>query len=217
MCPDTRSSTCASIVRCLQLLLQLFSQLSSIVVLILLPAYDFAYYYICVRILLYVSAYYYISSFLILLYICSHTTTSVSSYYYICVLILLHLCPHTTTSVSSYYYICVLILLYMCPHATIYVSSYYSIWVCCYICRQHMSKYQSTGKANRRNPASALSGTNDPTNDPSFQPLPIFGGSFLKTLIRHMSSYCYVCPHTAIYVSSYYYICVYVFSGARVM
>jgi hypothetical protein len=45
-----------------------------------------------------------------------------SSYYYIRVLILLHMCPHTATYVSSYYsicvlplsYICVLILLYMC-------------------------------------------------------------------------------------------------------
>ena len=115
MCPDTRSSTCASIVNCLQLLLQLFSQLCSTVVLILLPAY------------VYVSAYY---------YMCPHTTTFlVSSFYYIFVLIfvliLLHMCPHTTASVSSYYYmcphttICVFILLFMCLHTTIYVSSCY--------------------------------------------------------------------------------------------
>jgi hypothetical protein len=54
----------------------------------------------------------YISSVLILLYMC------VSSYYYVCV------CPHN--------YICVLILLYMCPHTTIYVSSYYYIRVLYY-------------------------------------------------------------------------------------
>ncbi len=46
------------------------------------------------------------------------------SSYYICVLILLHMCPHTTTYVSSYYYICVLILLHMSPHTTAYVSAY---------------------------------------------------------------------------------------------
>ena len=77
----------------------------------------------------------YISSVLILLYmcvssysyvcVCPHTTIyvcvliprymCVSSYYYICVLILLHMWPHTTTYVSSYYYKCVLILLHTCP------------------------------------------------------------------------------------------------------
>jgi hypothetical protein len=48
---------------------------------------------------------------LILLHMCPHTNTYVSSYYYMCVLILLRMCPHATTCVSTYYYICVLILL----------------------------------------------------------------------------------------------------------
>ena len=63
------------------------------------------YCYTCVRILLYV---------LILLHVCPHTATYVSSYCYICVLILLHVCPHTATYVPSYCYMCVLILLHTC-------------------------------------------------------------------------------------------------------
>jgi hypothetical protein len=41
-----------------------------------------------------------------------------------CVLILLYMCPHTATHVSSDKHICVLILPYMCPHTAMYVSSY---------------------------------------------------------------------------------------------
>jgi hypothetical protein len=82
---------------------------------------------------------------LILLHVCSHTTTYVSlplpsalhtyphtttymsSYCYICVLILhvssyCYMCPHTAIDVSSYCFIYVLILLHMCPHTTTYVS-----------------------------------------------------------------------------------------------
>ncbi len=73
-----------------------------------------AYYYMCV---------------LIILYMCPHTATFVSSCYYICVLILLCMFPRSTTYVSSYYYVCVLVLLYMCPHTTMYVSSFYYICV----------------------------------------------------------------------------------------
>ena len=46
-----------------------------------------------------------------LAYLCLY----VSSYCYVRVLILLYMCPHTSTYVSSYYY--------MCPHTTIYVFS----------------------------------------------------------------------------------------------
>ena len=35
-------------------------------------------------------------------------------------LILLYMCPHTTTYVFSFYYICVLILGYMCAHTSVY-------------------------------------------------------------------------------------------------
>jgi hypothetical protein len=124
---------------------------------------------------MYVSSYYYISSVLILLYMCPHTATSLaSSYCYICVLILLY--------VSSYCYICVLILLYraptrlsphvkscvlillyvssyycMCPHTAIYVSSYYymcphtAIYVSsyCYTGPQHVSAHTSNHAACR--------------------------------------------------------------------
>jgi hypothetical protein len=90
--------------------------------------------------------YFCVSSVLMLLYMCPHTTICVSSHYCICVLILLYMCPHTTAvylaphttiCVSSHYCICVLTLLYMCPHTsavylaphtTIYVSSHY--WIC---------------------------------------------------------------------------------------
>jgi hypothetical protein len=40
-----------------------------------------------------------------------------------CVLILLYMCPHTATCVSSFCDICVLILLHVCPHTAIYVSA----------------------------------------------------------------------------------------------
>jgi hypothetical protein len=69
----------------------------------------------------------------ILLYMCAHTATHVSSskrhftatyvcsyyyiYYYICVLILRHMCPDNPTCVSTYSYMCVRILLHMSPTA----------------------------------------------------------------------------------------------------
>ena len=53
----------------------------------------------------------------------------VSSYCCICFLVLLYMCPHTTIHVSSYYSISSgLIQLYICPHASMYVSSYYYMW-----------------------------------------------------------------------------------------
>jgi hypothetical protein len=111
--------------------------------------YVSAYYYICVRILLYVPSCYvsldYYICVLMLLRMCPHTTIYASAYYYMCP----HtaMCPHTNIHVSSYIllcmsiyvsayynvcvlisYVCVLILLHMCPHTTIYMSSY------CYMC-----------------------------------------------------------------------------------
>ncbi len=76
-------------------------------------------------------------------YMCSHTTTYVSSVSYVtvcdcmlvltvcdCMLYMLYMCV-CAIHVSSYYYICVLILLHMCPHAATYVSSfYYYVSVC---------------------------------------------------------------------------------------
>jgi hypothetical protein len=61
----------------------------------------------CVRILEYVSAYYYICVRILL----------------VCVRILLCMCPHTTMYVSACYYVCVRILLCMCPHAKLLHAS----------------------------------------------------------------------------------------------
>ena len=134
----------------------------------------------------------------ILLHMCPHTATHVSSYCYICVLILIYMCPRTTTYVvlqareapsphttaymsssiyssmrtymSSYCYICVLILLYMCPHTTTYVSSCAA--------EEHGSMFSEVV-------------------------------AIIPLLQRiYVSSYYHMCPHTTIYVSSYYYICV---------
>ena len=38
--------------------------------------------------------------------------------------ILVQICPHTRTYLSSYSYVSVLILVYICPHTRIYLSSY---------------------------------------------------------------------------------------------
>jgi hypothetical protein len=73
----------------------------------MLTIYVSAYYYICVR---------------ILLYMFPHTTIYVSAYYCICVLIRLYMCPHTTVYVSAYDYICVLILLHRGHHYKIYIQ-----------------------------------------------------------------------------------------------
>ena len=72
---------------------------------------------------MYVSSHYHI--FVLILYVCPHTSICVSSHDYICALILLYMCPHTAIYVSSYCYICVLALLYVCPHSSIYASSCY--------------------------------------------------------------------------------------------
>jgi hypothetical protein len=88
------------------------------------PSQSSAYCYTCVRTLLHMGAFGYLSSVLILLHICPHTAVYVSSYCCVCVLILLHICPHTAVYVSSYCCVCVLILLCMCPHTAVYVSSY---------------------------------------------------------------------------------------------
>ena len=91
-------------------------------------------------ILLHVSSYCYVclhmcaycSCVLILVHMCPHTGTYVSSYWYICVcsvsLYASTTCPcsyyyscHTTIHMSSYWYICVLLLVYICPHTTIRV------------------------------------------------------------------------------------------------
>jgi hypothetical protein len=70
--------------------------------------------------------------FLILLYMCPHTTICVPAsletrrpsyrlYTTLCVLILLYMRPHTSMCVFSYYYVCVLILLYVCVHILLFV------------------------------------------------------------------------------------------------
>ena len=84
-----------------------------------------SYCYICVLILLYVSAHYCILLYpertaglpCILLYTSPHTTIYVSEYYYIRLRILLYVFPHTIIYVSSYHYTCVLTTTY---GATIY-------------------------------------------------------------------------------------------------
>jgi hypothetical protein len=82
---------------------------------------------------------------LILLYMCPHTPTHVSSYSYMCphtpIYVSSHyyMCPHTPVYVSSYSFVCrasrftqVVILLCMCPHTSAYVSSYSCILL--YMC-----------------------------------------------------------------------------------
>jgi hypothetical protein len=81
----------------------------------------FAYYYMCVR---------------ILVHVCPRTSMYVSAYYYLCVLMLVGarryvqvLCmfPHTTR--------CVRILQHVCPHTCMYVSAYAPAGVFnCYVC-----------------------------------------------------------------------------------
>ena len=90
--------------------------------------------------------------------------------------------PHTTTYVSSYCYICVLILLHMCAHTAIYVSSYYCtcVFMLLYMCL-HTSRVMLRTHGPRTR-ASAYD-----TNTSSHILL-------------------YMCPHTTISVSSYYYI-----------
>ena len=71
----------------------------------------FAYYYMCVR---------------ILVHVCPRTSMYMSAYYYLCVLMLvgarryvqvLCMCPHTAMYVSAYY-------CYVCPHTTVCMSAY---------------------------------------------------------------------------------------------
>jgi hypothetical protein len=102
---------------------------------------------------------------LILLHMCPHPTTYVSSYYYIRVLtlpymsayyyiILPHMRPHATTHPSypsSCYYIYVLMLLYMRPHTTTYVSSYYYT---CVLILLHMCPHTSVPQDGRLSAAS---------------------------------------------------------------
>ena len=143
-------------------------------------------YYISVLILLYMCPHTnsYVSSYFSMCpytTMCVHTTKLVSSYYYVCVLILL--------CVSSYYYICVVILLYImsctswyylyhfiqiCPHTYIYVSSYYYMHVFVLIL-PYMCPHTT-----------------------------VYIEREMHRLARSMS----FCPHTTIHVSSYYLICV---------
>jgi hypothetical protein len=180
---------------------------------IFVSSYHYLYIYHCMPVLIplhvfhhrycYVSSYDY-TCVLILLYLCPHTHVRVSSYCYICVLLLL--------SVSSYYYIsvlmlvhvsyycmcpptitCVLLLLYMCPHTaicprtTIYVSSYYCI---CVLILMY---------AHPRTAICAL--------------LILYVSSYYISvlILVYVSYYCMcpptICPPTAIYVPSYCYMC----------
>jgi hypothetical protein len=116
-----------------------------------------------------------------------------------CYLMLLYVCPHATIYVSSYYgilvYICaysvaallqLLLLLYMCPHATIYVSSYYDILV--YICAY--THYYTCATCNCNRAATEHTSTT------------IYLSSCYYMCVLILLC---MCPHTAMYVSSYYY------------
>jgi hypothetical protein len=157
-------------------------------------------YYIYVHILLYVPVVY--------------ATIYVLSYCCICALILLYMCPHRfgrsrfkrrkTTSyykcVSSYccicHYICVLMLLYMCAH-----------------------RFGGSVQAQEDNKRKHAAYT-PPTNWNPFAPVSMYTchqsyyicvSSYIVhryTCIRVMKATIYVCPHTTMYVSSYYYLCV---------
>jgi hypothetical protein len=74
---------------------------------------------------------------LILLYMCPHNTTFVSSYDY--------MCPHATICVLilqyvSSYYICVLMLLYMCPHITMCPHTTICVLILLYICVRELGQ-----------------------------------------------------------------------------
>jgi hypothetical protein len=110
---------------------------------------------------------------------------------YICVLLLLllYMCHHTFICVRILLMImiCVLILLYVCPHTTIYVSSYY---------------YTGGGLGHILICILIL-----------LYCILICILILLYCRGIYVSSYCYICvltliymgPHTTIYVSSYYY------------
>jgi hypothetical protein len=113
----------------------------------------------CVLILLYGSLYHYIC-FLILLYMCPHTTIYVSAFYYVCVCVLMLLyymslslslsLSHTHTHTKAplvithqhpIYSVLMLLYVVVCrarpykfPHTTIHVSSYYYICVLILLC-----------------------------------------------------------------------------------
>jgi hypothetical protein len=145
---------------------------------------------------------------------CPHTAINVSSYCYVC--------PHTAVCVlillymSSYCYVCVLILPYMCPHTAIYVSSYCNICVLIFL-HQYTGMYVSSYSYATHVYVSLI--------------LLCYWLLTCFTSCRHVSSYSYasthgsttiteekkfrvprtllcLCPHTAIYVSSYCCACV---------
>ena len=123
-----------------------------------------------------------------------------------------------TIYVSSYYYICVFILLYMCSHTAIYVSSYY------YICVLRGCSSLNSASAVYMCVLTVVY----LTNICYYICVLILLYMCLHTTICvshtaiYVSSYCYMCPHTTtcvlillymclhstIYASSYYYICV---------
>jgi hypothetical protein len=130
---------------------------------------------------------------------CPHT------HYYICVLIFTTICVLilTTICVSSYsssYSICVyksskrvLILLHVCPHPTIYVSSYSVLYMCPHT--PHPTLYVSTNNQSVS----------------SYYYMCVLILLILLCMCPHtaiyMSSYyLHLCPHTTIFVSSYYHI-----------
>jgi hypothetical protein len=181
-----------------------------------------SYCYICVLILLYVCPHtaIYVSSYcyicvVILLYACPHTAIYVSSYCYMCVLILLYMCPHTAMCVSSYCYICVLILLYVCPHTAIcvlillYVSSY------CYMCPRTAVYVYSYSHCYIHDLILRLWSCH-PSAHAYIRVLVLALPYVSAYNICVLISLCMrtswatktVCPHTAIDVSSYCYICV---------
>ncbi len=76
----------------------------------------------------YVFAYYYVCVLLILLYMCPYATTYVSSYYYICEYVSLYycICEYVNRN-RNWVVFCIYVssYCYMCPYATTYVSSSY--------------------------------------------------------------------------------------------
>ena len=116
------------------------------------------------------------------------------------------MCPHNTLYVSSYYSICVLILLYVSAYYS--VSSYYFIWL--------LILHTTIGGLHQRGTALYLRDILPHT--------PVYRHYDARRQAQHeagchtamyVSSYCYVCvlmllymwPHTAVHVSSCCYVC----------
>ena len=106
------------------------------------------------------------------------------------------------THAALYTTICVRILLHMCPHTTIYVSAYYCVYICVLILLVCVDRRE--GLVDLVTPGTLLHMC--PHTVSSYCCSSV--AAVAAMLQQHYLCVRILCPHTAIYVSSYCYVCV---------